>query len=79
MIVCICRRMSDRDIEREVRDGCASFEALQDQLLVATACGACADCARKTFDCQREKTRNVRMGGSFGSADGARTYANAAA
>jgi bacterioferritin-associated ferredoxin len=50
MIVCICRRVSDRDIEREVRSGCQSFDALQDQLLVGTACGACTDCARQTFD-----------------------------
>jgi bacterioferritin-associated ferredoxin len=50
MIVCVCRRVSDRDIERAARDGCPSFDALQDELQVATACGACTDCARKTFD-----------------------------
>ena len=50
MIVCVCRRVSDRDIEREVRSGCRSFDALQDELQVGTACGACKDCARATFD-----------------------------
>lgn len=50
MIVCICHRVSDRDIEREVREGCASFDVLQSELRVATACGQCGDCARKTFD-----------------------------
>jgi bacterioferritin-associated ferredoxin len=49
MIVCICLRVSDRDIAREVRDGCASFDALQLELGVGTRCGACTDCARKTF------------------------------
>ena len=39
MIVCVCHRVSDRDIEREVRHGCGSFEELQDELRVATACG----------------------------------------
>ena len=39
MIVCVCHRVSDRDIEREVRHGCTSFEELQDELRVATACG----------------------------------------
>ena len=53
MIVCVCHRVSDRDIEREVRQGCASFEELQDELRVATACGRCADCARDTFDVVR--------------------------
>ena len=50
MIVCVCWRVSDRDIEREARSGCPSFDALQDELQVGTACGACMDCARKTFD-----------------------------
>ena len=49
MIVCICHRVSDRDIAHAVRHGCASFDELQDDLGVATACGACADCARATF------------------------------
>ena len=49
MIVCICHRVSDHTIVREVRAGCASFDELQDTLRVATACGACADCARDVF------------------------------
>jgi bacterioferritin-associated ferredoxin len=49
MIVCICHRVSDRDIAREVREGCASFAELQSELRVGTRCGACTDCARKTF------------------------------
>ena len=53
MIVCVCHRVSDRDIEREVRHGCETFEELQDELRVATACGRCADCARDTFDVAR--------------------------
>ena len=50
MIVCVCHRVSDRDIARVARAGCDSFDALQDELRVATACGACHDCARATFD-----------------------------
>lgn len=50
MIVCICHRVSDHDIAREVRQGCASFEALQEELQVATGCGSCTDCAEKTFE-----------------------------
>ena len=53
MIVCVCHRVSDRDIEREVRHGCASFDELQDELRVGTACGTCTDCARATFDVAR--------------------------
>lgn len=50
MIVCSCHCVSDRDIEREARQGCASFEALQQELFVATACGACDGCARTIFE-----------------------------
>ncbi len=49
MIVCICHRVSDRDIAHAVRQGCSSFEELQFELGVATACGSCQDCARETF------------------------------
>ena len=53
MIVCVCHRVSDRDIEREVRHGCESFDELQDELRVGTACGSCLDCAHDTFDVAR--------------------------
>jgi bacterioferritin-associated ferredoxin len=53
MIVCVCHRVSDRDIEREVRHGCHTFEELQDELRVGTGCGRCLECARDTFDVAR--------------------------
>lgn len=53
MIVCVCHRVSDRDIAHAARHGCSTFDDLQDQLLVGTACGACGDCARDTFEAQR--------------------------
>ncbi len=49
MIVCVCHRISDRDIARAAREGCASFDELQSELAVATSCGRCHDCARETF------------------------------
>jgi bacterioferritin-associated ferredoxin len=49
MIVCLCHRVSDRDIAREAAAGCHSFETLQQELLVGTACGSCLDCAHETF------------------------------
>lgn len=50
MIVCLCHRVSDRDIAAAVRSGTACFEVLQDDLRVASSCGACLDCAREAFD-----------------------------
>lgn len=45
MIVCVCRRVSDRDILREVRAG-LGFDDIQFALGVATQCGRCEGCAR---------------------------------
>jgi len=53
MIVCICHRVSDRDIAHTVRQGCNSFDELQFELGVATACGKCHDCAQQTFALHR--------------------------
>lgn len=50
MIVCVCRRVSDRDIRAAARAGTGSFEELQLALGVATQCGCCEGCAREVFD-----------------------------
>lgn len=52
MIICMCHRVSDRDIAREVAAGCASFDELQQELRVGTACGSCLDCVHETFHAQ---------------------------
>lgn len=49
MIVCVCRRVSDREIERLARSGCASFDELQMESGVGTCCGRCAECAQAVF------------------------------
>jgi bacterioferritin-associated ferredoxin len=64
MIVCVCHRVSDRDIEHEVRQGCHSFEELQDDLRVGTGCGACLECARDTFDVARACRPDAVVAGS---------------
>ena len=50
MIVCLCHRISERDIEHVARLGCESFEALQEETCVATGCGTCHECAQDTFE-----------------------------
>ncbi|MBO9649875.1 MAG: (2Fe-2S)-binding protein [Variovorax sp.] len=46
MIVCVCRRVSDREIARHVRAG-MTFDEVQFELGVATQCGQCEGCARE--------------------------------
>lgn len=55
MIVCLCHRISDRDIHAAVRAGTQCFEVLQDDTRVAASCGCCLDCAREVFDQARAK------------------------
>lgn len=50
MIVCLCHRVSDRDIRAAVAAGTRCFDTLQDDLRVASSCGCCHDCAREVFD-----------------------------
>lgn len=45
MIVCVCRRVSDREIARHARAG-LGFDEIQFELGVATQCGQCESCAR---------------------------------
>ncbi|MDH5856185.1 (2Fe-2S)-binding protein [Lampropedia aestuarii] len=45
MIVCVCRRVSDREITRHAHAG-MSFDDIQFELGVATQCGRCECTAR---------------------------------
>jgi bacterioferritin-associated ferredoxin len=45
MIVCVCHRISDREIARHARAG-MNFDDIQFELGVATQCGQCESCAR---------------------------------
>lgn len=50
MIVCLCHRISDRDIRRAADAGVRSFEELQDETCIARNCACCEECARELFD-----------------------------
>ncbi len=45
MIVCVCKRISDKIIIRDAMVG-ATFDDIQFNLGVATQCGRCESCAR---------------------------------
>ncbi len=49
MIVCVCNRVSDREIARHAHAG-MSFDDIQLELGVATVCGSCERCARDVVD-----------------------------
>ena len=45
MIVCVCNRISDKEIARQAHAG-MGFDDIQLELGVATCCGRCEDFAR---------------------------------
>jgi bacterioferritin-associated ferredoxin len=56
MIICICKKISDRDIAYCAQSG-MSFDDAQLELGVSTQCGKCEDCARDVFSqCSRGAT-----------------------
>lgn len=52
MIVCVCKRVSDREIARHASAG-MDFDDIQRQLGVATQCGRCEGCARDVVEKHR--------------------------
>lgn len=62
MIVCICRRVSDKTIAQCARAGMA-FEDIQMEHGVATQCGKCEDCARSMWNecCSGSTIAHIHM------------------
>lgn len=53
MIVCVCNRVSEKTIAQHAHEG-KSFDDIQFELLVATQCGSCENCARELVErCHR--------------------------
>ena len=50
MYVCICHGVTDKQIRSAAESGVDSLEGLSRQLMVATCCGRCADCARQVLE-----------------------------
>lgn len=46
MYVCICKAVTEAQIHRAIENGATRLRDLQQELGVATQCGACAGCAR---------------------------------
>ncbi len=42
MIICVCKCISDREIQSEIASGTTSYEGLQCSLGVGTQCGSCS-------------------------------------
>lgn len=56
MYVCICRAVTDKDINEAVEDGACTMRDLRQLLGVSTQCGKCATCAHQ---CLTEALNNL--------------------
>jgi bacterioferritin-associated ferredoxin len=76
MIVCVCRRVSDREIARHVRAG-MNFDDIQLELGVATQCGRCEGCARDVVvQCSATSpTAAIELTGAAGPGSAASVHA----
>lgn len=50
MIVCVCHRITDRDIVRHAQHGASDLDSLQAQTGLGSTCGCCKDCAQQLLD-----------------------------
>ncbi len=50
MYVCVCRAVTERDIQNAVEKGACCMQELQDTLNVSTVCGACQGVAEACFE-----------------------------
>ena len=69
MIICVCHRVSDREIARHARLG-MGFDDIQFELGVATQCGQCESCARDIVDqcCKSQPVAAIRSSVSLSAA-----------
>jgi bacterioferritin-associated ferredoxin len=50
MYVCVCRAVTDKDIDKAVQQGCCSMRGLRNELGVAAQCGRCALTAKDVLN-----------------------------
>ena len=50
MYVCICKGISDRKIENEVKTGCNKVKQLTQQIGLGSDCGKCINSAKAIID-----------------------------
>ena len=50
MYVCLCNKVTDRQIRDAARRGCSRLNDLRSELGVASCCGSCGDMAQEILD-----------------------------
>jgi len=50
MLVCICNRISDRDIRSSIHEGASGFREVKAELGIGSCCGQCVPFAKGVVD-----------------------------
>ncbi|KMT65427.1 (2Fe-2S)-binding protein [Catenovulum maritimum] len=64
MYVCLCNGVTDREIKKEVHNGCDSVAALQCKMAIANQCGRCSQHAKDIINETRIE-KNSQLIASF--------------
>jgi bacterioferritin-associated ferredoxin len=59
MYVCICNKVTEKDILHVRATGVNSLEDLQQHINVGTCCGRCKDCANRLLSCEKQDGREA--------------------
>jgi len=55
MYICVCQAVTDRQIIQAAGNGAKNLRDLRRELLVASECGLCAECARNCLKTARNE------------------------
>ena len=61
MYVCVCHKVTDKQIQRAVRDGAEDLCDVMEQLMVATNCGSCAEHAMQIIQATLAEGENLNF------------------
>ena len=64
MYICLCKAVTDHDIEASVLAGAQSLSQVQKQLAVSTGCGRCESAAQLVVDQTLAKAAGGQFNGS---------------
>ncbi len=61
MYICLCKQITDQQIENAILDGANSIKAIQDQLGASTQCGCCMDTIKDMIAEHFIPIKNIRV------------------
>ena len=64
MVVCLCKKVTSKEIQEAIDNGCTNVQQVIDVTCACTCCGSCRDAIQKAFQKHSEndekKQRNIR-------------------